>query len=62
MDDRYFVDKGAMIAYAAIIQYFNSGETGIPRSECTFTQRFRTYKFFYVLISEKLNLYHNYFI
>lgn len=37
MDDRYCVDNGAMIAYAGVIQYFSSGKTGMPLSECTFT-------------------------
>ena len=42
MDDRYCVDNGAMIAYAGILQFISNGKKGMPLSECTFTQRFRT--------------------
>lgn len=42
MDDRYCIDNGAMIAYAGILEYIHNGEKGMPLSECTFTQRFRT--------------------
>jgi len=42
MDDRYCVDNGAMIAYAGIKEFISGGRKGIPLSETTFTQRFRT--------------------
>ena len=45
MDDRYCVDNGAMIAYAGVLEYFNTYQgnpEGMPLMDCTFTQRFRT--------------------
>ena len=47
MDDRYCIDNGAMIAYAGVLEYFNSFKklglpNGMPIMDCTFTQRFRT--------------------
>ena len=42
MDDRYCIDNGAMIAYAGIVEFISNGKQGMPLSECTFTQRFRT--------------------
>jgi len=41
MDDRYWVDNGAMIAYAGILEY-KAKEKGTDFKDCTFTQRFRT--------------------
>lgn len=42
MDDRYCIDNGAMIAYAGLLEFLHSGQKGMPLSECTLTQRFRT--------------------
>lgn len=42
MDDRYCIDNGAMIAFAGLLEYQYNGMKGMPLSECTFTQRFRT--------------------
>ena len=42
MDDRYCIDNGAMIAYAGIVEFLSNGKKGMPLSETTFTQRFRT--------------------
>ena len=41
MDDRYWIDNGAMIAYPGILEY-KAKQAGTPFEECTFTQRFRT--------------------
>lgn len=42
MDDRYCIDNGAMIAYAGLLEFKHNDFKGMPLSECTFTQRFRT--------------------
>ena len=42
MDDRYCVDNGAMIAWPGLLQFLSNGKKGMPLSETTFTQRFRT--------------------
>jgi len=42
MDDRYCIDNGAMIAWAGMLEFLHNGRQGIPLSEATFTQSFRT--------------------
>ena len=42
MDDRYCIDNGAMIAWAGIVEFVANGYKGIPLSETTFSQTFRT--------------------
>ncbi|CAL5414038.1 unnamed protein product [Camellia sinensis] len=42
-DDRYCVDNGAMIAYIGLLAYANEPST--PPEKSTFTQRFRTDKY-----------------